>query len=132
MLIVSSRRKGDLKVNLLGDDGKSYHFMNAENAMNWMKTNTTNNPTLASIAPVTMIGGAAQPDTTVTLTGTNFNAASEVLVDEVPYPKTFVSATSMTILVKPSLVVPPDNWVISVRNNGVFETVTKPLAFTVT
>jgi hypothetical protein len=132
MLITSFRRRGDLKIVLNGDDGKAYHFLNAENAAEWMKTNTTNNPTLASISPVTLVAGVAQPDATVTLTGTNFSAASEVLVDGVPYTKTFVSATSMTILVRPSQVIAPDTWSISVRNNGVFETVTKSLAFTVT
>jgi hypothetical protein len=130
MLITSYRRRGDLKIVLNGDDGKTYHFMNAENAAEWMKTNTTNNPTLASISPVTLVAGAAQPDATVTLTGTNFNANSEVLVDNVPYPKTFASATSMTIVVKPSQVIAPDIWSISVRNNGVFVTVSRSLTFT--
>ena len=130
MLITSYRRRGDLKIVLNGDDGKAYHFMNAENAANWMQANTTNNPTLASISPVTLIAGAAQPDATVTLTGTNFNANSEVLVDNVPYAKTFVSATSMTIVVRPSQVTPPDSWQISVRNNGVFQTAPQTLAFT--
>jgi hypothetical protein len=69
MQFVSYRRRGDLKITALGDDGKSYHFLNAENAANWMKANTTNLPTLASINPVTLVAGAAQPDATVTLTG---------------------------------------------------------------
>jgi hypothetical protein len=55
-----------------------------------------------------------------------------VLVDNVPYPKTFISATSMSIVVRPSTVVAPDSWAISVRNNGVFQTAAVPLAFTVT
>lgn len=130
MLITSFRIRGDDKVTLLGDDGKSYHFLNAENAAYWMNTNTTNNPTLASISPTTAVAGAA--NTTVTLTGTNFSAASEVLVNNVPVAKTFVSATSMTTVLPTSTVVGAQVWQISVRNNGVFQTASKPFTFTAT
>jgi hypothetical protein len=130
MQIVSYRRRGDLKITALGDDGKSYHFLNAENAINWMKANTTGNPTLASLTPSSAAGApAATPDTTVTLTGTNFTAQSEVLLNGAPFAKTFVSPTSMTILLKPSLVPALTVWNVAVRN-GVYETAPKQFTFT--
>jgi len=127
MIITSARRRGDLKIELKGDDGKEYHFLNAENAAEWMKTNSTNTPTLASISPVTAVAGAA--NTTVTLTGTNFNTNSEVLVNNVVVAKTFVSATSMTTVLATSTVVGAQVWQISVRN-GIFQTPPKPFSFT--
>jgi IPT/TIG domain len=129
MQITSFRVRGDDKVVLNGDDGKTYHVLHAENAMAWMAANTTNIPTLASISPVTLVANGAAPDATITLTGTNFAATDEVLVNNTPFTKTFVSATSMTILVKPSLVTPPAKWDISVRK-GVFQTAPKGLSFT--
>lgn len=132
MQITSIRVKGDNRVVLNGDDGKTYHFISDENAAFWMKANTTNQPTLASIAPSTAVAIPAAPDATVTLTGTNFNANSEVLVNNVPYARTFASPTSMTIVLKPSTVTPPAVWDISVRNNGVFQTPGKPFSFTAT
>ena len=128
MIITSVRRRGDLKIELRGDDGKNYHFINAENAANWMASNTTNNPTLASISPVTAVAGAA--NTTVTLTGTNFNANTEVLVNNNPVAKTYVSPTSITTVLATSTMTGANVLQISARNNGVFQTVQKP--FTVT
>ena len=128
MLITSFRRRGDLKIELNGDDGKRYHFLNAENAANWMTTNTTNNPTLASISPTTAVAGAA--NTTVALTGTNFSAASEVLVNNNPVTKVFTNATTMSTILPTSTVVGAQVWQISVRNNGVFQTAAKPFSFT--
>jgi hypothetical protein len=129
MIITSVRRRGDLRIELKGDDGKNYHFMNAENAANWMKTNTTNNPTLTSIAPVTAVAGA--PNTTVTLTGTNFNANTEVLVNNSPVAKTYVSPTSITTVLATSTMVGANVLQVSARNNGVFQTASKPFTVTV-
>jgi hypothetical protein len=127
MQFVSYRRRGDLKIYALGDDAKSYHFINAETAAEWMKTNTTNIPTLASISPVSAAAGAA--DLTVTLTGTNFSAACEVLVNGALYASTFVSPTSITILAKPLLI--PQNTVYNVAvRKGLITTVSKPFTFT--
>lgn len=127
MQFVSYRRRGDLKIHALGDDGKSYHFMNAENAAEWMKANTTNIPTLASISPTTAVAGAA--DLTVTLTGTNFSAACEVLVNGAVFPSTFVSPTSMTVVVKPLLLPALTVYNVAVRK-GLIVTASK--TFTIT
>jgi hypothetical protein len=91
---------------------------------------STGLPTLTSISPTTAVA-VSGADLTVTLTGTGFNTStSEVLVNGNVYPRTFVSATSMTIVLKPSLVPGPALWGISVRNLGVAETVSKPFTFT--
>ena len=129
MQFVSYRRRGDLKIYALGDDAKSYHFLNSENAAEWMKANTTNIPTLASISPTTAVAGAA--DLTCTLTGTNFSATCEVLANNVVYASTFVSPTSITIVVKPLLI--PGNTVINLAvRKGLFVTASKPFTITVT
>jgi hypothetical protein len=127
MIITSARRRGDLRIELKGDDGKEYHFVNAETAANWMTTNSTNTPTLASISPTTAVAGAA--NTTVTLTGTNFSATSEVLVNNTPVTRTFTNATTMSTILPTSTVVGAQIWQISVRN-GVFQTAPKPFSFT--
>lgn len=126
MQFVSYRRRGDLKINALGDDGKSYHFLNGENAAEWMKANTTNIPTLTSINPTTAVAGSA--DVTVTLTGTNFSAACEVLFDGQVHPSTFVSPTSMTTVLRPA-TIPQTVSNLAVRK-GLITTASKP--FTVT
>jgi hypothetical protein len=129
MEFVSYRRRGDLKIAALGDDGKSYHFLNGENAANWMKDNTANIPTLASIAPVSVVAGAA--DATITFTGTNFSAACQVIRNgNTVYPSTYVSPTSITIVVHPQLIVPPFVEAYKVRK-GLFDTVEKTLTYTV-
>lgn len=129
MIITSYRRKGDGRIVLNGDDGHAYHLQHAETAANWMLTNTTNLPTLASISPTTAVAGAA--NTTVTLTGTNFNTTySEVLVNGSVHPRTFVSATSMTIVLPTSTVVGAQVWQIAVRNQGVFVTASRPFTYT--
>jgi hypothetical protein len=129
MIITSTRIKGDNKIVLNGDDGKTYHFVNDENASAWIAANTTGFPTLASISPTTAVAGAA--NTTVTLTGTNFNTnTSEVLVNNNPVARTFVSATSMTTVLPTLTVVGAQVWQISVRNLGVYQTAPKPFAFT--
>lgn len=132
MMITSYRVRGDKKITALGDDGKSYHFLNAENALNWMKANTTGLATLTSISPTTAVA-VTGPDLTVTLTGTNFRTPqSEVWIDGYgPYARTFVSATSMTILLKPSTVPLPKTINIGVRD-GLNQTVTKPFTYTAT
>jgi hypothetical protein len=129
MIITGFRVMGNNRVALTGDDGLTRHFMTDETAANWMGANATNLPTLASISPTTAVHGAA--NTTVTLTGTNFHTTySEVIVNGAVFPRTFVSATSMTIVL-PTLTVPAAGvWNIAVRNQGVFTTVSKPFTFT--
>lgn len=129
MQIVSYRTRGDKKITALGDDGKQYHFLHAENALNWMNANTTGAPTLASISPTTAVA-VTGPDLTVTLTGTNFrNPQTEVWIDGYgPMARTFVSATSMTIVLKPSLVT-PKTIQIGVRD-GLNVSATKPFTYT--
>jgi hypothetical protein len=128
MIITSSRTKGDLRVVLGGDDGKTYHFKNDETAEAWMVGNSTGLPTLTTLTPATAVAGAA--NTTVTLTGTGFSAASEVLVNNMPVTKVFTNATTMSTVL-PTLSLPPipARWEISVRN-GVYQTAAKPFAFT--
>lgn len=129
MIITSYRVMGDNRVALTGDDNLTRHFMTDETAANWMKTYASNLPTLASISPTTAVHGAA--DTTVTLTGTNFHTTySEVLVNNTPVARTFVSATSMTIVLPTSAVPAATIAYVSVRNQGVFQTVSKPFTFT--
>jgi len=130
MQITSYRVRGDKKITALGDDGKQYHFLHAENALNWMNANTTGAPTLASISPTTAVS-VSGADLTVTLTGTNFkSASSEVWIDGYgPMARTFVSATSMTIVLKPSLVTGPKTINIGVRD-GLYVTPTKPFVYT--
>jgi IPT/TIG domain len=82
---------------------------------------------LASIAPVTAAAGSA--DLTVTLTGTNFSAACEVLVNGAVFPSTFVSATSMTIVAKPLLIPAQTVYNVAVRK-GLVVTASKPFTFT--
>lgn len=50
-------------------------------------------PVLTTLAPATIAAGAPVP---VTITGTGFAGYSVVWVDEVAYPGTLVSPTSMT------------------------------------
>jgi hypothetical protein len=127
MIITSARVKGDDRVVLVGDDGKTYHFLNVENAAAWMPVNSTNIPTLASISPTTAVAGGA--NTTVTLTGTNFNTNSEVLVNNNPVARTYVGATSMTTVLPTLSTVGAQVWQISARN-GIYQTAPKPFTFT--
>jgi hypothetical protein len=130
MIITSNRLMGDNRYALNGDDGKTYHLPNLRSAQAWMAAFTTGLPTLTSIAPTTAVS-VSGADLTVTLTGTGFDTStSQVLVNGNVYPRTFVSATSMTIVLKPSTVPAPALWNISVRNQGVAETVSKPFTFT--
>jgi hypothetical protein len=130
MQIVSYRVRGDKKITALGDDGKNYHFLHAENALNWLNANATGGPTLASISPTTAVS-VSGADLTVTLTGTNFKSAStEVWIDGYgPYARTFVSATSMTIVLKPSTVPAPKTIQIGVRD-GLYVSATRPFVYT--
>jgi hypothetical protein len=130
--IVAYRIMGDNRVALIDDVGIHRHFMTDETAKAWMTANVTGGlPTLASISPTTAVIGAG--DVTVTLTGTNFKTGlSEVWIDGYgPMARTFVSATSMTIVLKPSQVSAAKTIQIGVRE-GVYATVTKPFTYTAT
>jgi hypothetical protein len=129
MIITSTRTMGDNRVALTGDDAITRHFQNANSAAAWLPVNSTGLPTLTSISPTTAVAGAA--NTTVTLTGTLFDAGCEVLVNGVSLPRTFTNATTMSVVL-PTLAQPAGIaalWQIAVRD-GVYTTVSKPFTFT--
>jgi hypothetical protein len=70
-------------------------------------------PTFASISPSTVASPGA--DTTVTLTGTNFESDTTAKIDGVTVATTFVSATSLTILVPDEKLAVPGTVVIGVN-----------------
>lgn len=71
-------------------------------------------PTLTSIEPLAV--GLSDPDLTVTVRGTGFVAASEILWNLLPIATTYISDTELTTLVQPSLETLPKQVGVSVRN----------------
>jgi len=69
-------------------------------------------PTLTTLTPATHANGS---DAAVTLTGTNFNPSSDVLVDGGKVPATYVSATSMTTTLRANAA---GTQKVSVRNGS--------------
>jgi hypothetical protein len=100
--------------------------------MNWRGTSKFARPTLASIAPTTAVA-VTGADFTLTCTGTGFVAGVTVIVfnggDE---RTTFVSATSVTTIVKPSLVGSPITLQVDVRNGPLLSGTSKAFTFTAT
>lgn len=128
MIITQSRIKGDKRVNLFGDDSKWYHFISIDAAHSWMRSNSVV-PTLASISPTT-IAAAPTGTQTITLTGTGFTAANEVMVNGTVFPvKTFTNATTMSITINKATV--PCKYEIGVKVLGVYQ-VLSPRVFTFT
>ena len=83
-------------------------------------------PTLASIAPTTVT--AISPVGTVTCTGTNFvSGVTTATVNGVDHPTTFVSATSVTFPLDPTVA---GTLSINVRNGSKFSTTAKTLTVT--
>jgi hypothetical protein len=97
---------------------------------NWRGTaKATVTPTLASIAPSTVVMGAA--NTTVTLTGTGFvSGVTIAMIDGDDVATTFVSATSLTIVIPAALLAAAATMSINVHSG--FLVSTTPRTFTVT
>jgi len=86
-----------------------------------------NPPTLASIDPATAeIGG---PDLTLTVTGSNFIAASQIVFNGGGEPTTFVDANTLTTQVKPSTASAAGDFPVLVRTLG-HETAAQTFSFT--
>jgi hypothetical protein len=89
---------------------------------------TTTLPTLASIAPTTVVHGAAAG--TVTCTGTNFvSGVTKVTVNGRDRPTTFVSATVVTAPYTPSATA-GSNITVNVHNGEKISTTPKTLTVT--
>lgn len=101
MIITQAHIAGDKRVHLLGDDAKRYHLISKDAATGWMRQFSVV-PTLASIAPATVV--AAAGTVTIVLTGTAFLATHEVTVNNIPVPKTFTNATTMSITISKNVV----------------------------
>lgn len=63
--------------------------------------NGADDPSITTLAPSTVLASAGP--TTITVTGTNFEAGSVVEVNQAAQPTTFVSATSLTISYDPTV-----------------------------
>jgi hypothetical protein len=89
---------------------------------------TTTLPTLASIAPSTVVHGAAAG--TVTLTGTNYvSGVTKVIVNGRDRPTTFISATSVSAPYTPSALAGA-NITVNVHNGEKMSTTAKTLTVT--
>jgi hypothetical protein len=84
-------------------------------------------PTLASISPTTAVKGGA--DLTLTCTGTKFVTGSQITFNGGVENTTYVSATTLTTVVKPSLVTVAGGYPVTVRN-GSLETAPRTFTFT--
>jgi hypothetical protein len=84
------------------------------------------NPALASISPTTAVSGASGTDT-ITCTGTNFTRQSVVYANGVAQPTTYVSATSITAVVKKKTSA--GAWPITVVTGGVVTTAAQTLTY---
>jgi hypothetical protein len=83
-------------------------------------------PTISGIAPTTAVAGG--PAFTLTVTGSNFTAASVVKVDGANVVTTFVSATSLTASVTP--LAAAGNMSVLVRNSDGLTSNTKTISIT--
>jgi IPT/TIG domain len=84
-------------------------------------------PTLTTLTPSTAVHGGA--NLTLTCTGTGFTTNSNIYFNGGLEPTTYVSATSLTTLVKPSLVSQAIAVPVHVRN-GAERTVNRTFTFT--
>jgi len=84
------------------------------------------NPTLTSISPTTATSGASGTDT-ITATGTTFTRQSVVYANGVAQPTTYVSATSLTAVVKKKTSA--GAWNITVVTGGVVTTAPQVLTY---
>jgi len=84
-------------------------------------------PTLASISPATAVIGGA--DLVLTCTGTNFSPTCKIIFNGGEEPTTFISPTSVTTVVKPSLASTPGAYPVVVRTE-LGETAPQSFTFT--
>jgi hypothetical protein len=73
--------------------GTTAAYTTTPNASHASTLSPATNPTLTTATPTTASGAG---NATVTATGTGFTRQSVIWVNEIPYPTTFVSATSLT------------------------------------
>jgi len=88
----------------------------------------TGKPTLSSLSPSTAVHGGA--DFTLNCIGTNFTTACVIVFNGGEEPTTFVSPTSVTTLVKPSLVSAAIVVPVQVVKGGVLGSETRNFTFT--
>lgn len=74
--------------------------------------------TITGIIPDVALIGPGELDVTVHVIGTQFTVTTEILVDGVPAPTTFVSATELTTLAQPSTIPAPKTVVVTVRDGA--------------
>jgi hypothetical protein len=94
----------------------------------WRGTTKFARPTLASISPTTAVKGGA--NLTLTCTGTGFTPDSIITFNNGDESTTYVSATSLTTVVKPSLVTVAGVYPVNVRNGPLFSTTPRNFTFT--
>lgn len=101
----------------------------ASTAIPFQITPSSPSPTVTLLNPTTVQAGAAA--TTITVTGTNFGAGSQVIFGRTPLVTTLVGPTQLTAVI-PASALAYANQVPVVVNNGISSGVSMPLAFTVT
>src|SRR5271166_1622077 len=72
--------------------------------------------TLTSINPSAVLAGAAC--LALTLTGTNFSKNSIVILNQSPQPTTFVSPTQLTATIDASMLVTPEQGIVTVESSS--------------
>ena len=72
--------------------------------------------TLTSISPSAVLAGG--PGFTLTLTGTNFSKNSIVIFNSSAQPTTFVSPTQLTATIDASMLVTPEQGIITVESSS--------------
>jgi outer membrane protein assembly factor BamB len=72
--------------------------------------------TLTSISPSGVVAGSA--GFTLTLTGTNFSKDSVVIFNTFPQPTTFVSPTQLTASIAASMLVTPEEGIVTVESSS--------------
>jgi len=86
-------------------------------------------PTLASISPNTAVKGGA--DLTMTCTGTGYVAGvTRIVFNGGDEPTTFISATQVSTVVKPSTVTVAGAYPVLVRNGAQISTTPRTFTFT--
>jgi hypothetical protein len=86
----------------LAPKGREYRILSADAAVVFEAGGP---PTLASLTPNTAVVGG--PDVTMTVAGTGFTAATQVVWNGTPETTVYVSATEITTVVKPSTASGP-------------------------
>lgn len=99
---------------------------------NWRGTSVASHtvrPTLSGISPSTAVRGGA--DLTMTCTGTGFvTGLTRITFNGGDEPTTFVSATSVTTIVKPSTATVAGGYPVNVHNGPLASTTPRTFTFT--